>query len=150
MTEEERAEMEAASEADKATATGGSSPAPATAAAVPGEAHTDASSAPGPAVPGSTTTSAPVSEPAGTTTDSSLAHHSSFSSQATPSGSSSDLSKKDQGKDAKKTKPKLTPEQKAQLDALEAKREEQKKARSVESIATMAWRLNLQSRRVGG
>lgn len=124
MTEEERAEMEAASEADKAAATDGTTP--------PVGAAT--STTPAPSSTGATVDATTVPT-AGEQTGTSLAHHSSFSSQPTPSGSSSDLTKKDQqGKDAKKVKPKLSPEQKAQLDALEAKRDEQKKARQVERI----------------
>ena len=84
-------------------------------------------------------TGSPVPPAAGSTSPSpapeqsatSLAHHSSFSPNATPSASASDLSKPHGPKrDPKgRVKPKLSPEQKAQLEALEKKQEEEKKAR---------------------
>lgn len=52
------------------------------------------------------------------------------SSQNTPAASSTDVSKTDKAAQAhKKGKPKMTPEQKAQLDALEKKQDEEKKQR---------------------
>jgi hypothetical protein len=117
MSPEEKAEMEAAAEEEKAATASASNPAasPATATAAP----TADATHPNPSV-------------AAEKSETSLAHHSSFSAQPSSSGSSSDLAKKhEHGKDVKKTKPKLTPEQKAQLDALEKKKDEERKARWV-------------------
>ena len=63
--------------------------------------------------------------------NSSLAHHSSFSSSntPTPSASTSDFSKTSPSHKDRKGKHKLTAEQKVQLDALEKKRDEEKNAR---------------------
>lgn len=122
MTPEERAEMEAAQEVEKDKAQGSVPSAEKVAAA---SAGVDTS------VPSVNTSPTPgvSAEPVH---GSSLAHHSSFSSSSTPTavGSSSDLSKPTPGKD-KKGKPKMTPEQKAKLEALEKKQEAEKKARYV-------------------
>jgi hypothetical protein len=116
MTEEEKAEMDAAEKAE----------------------------AEGDAVKVDTTTPTPTPTPVGNTlsipdatlaTDvhdasrTSLAHHSSFSSTATPTASTSDLSKKDPQKKETKGKPKLTPEQRARLEALEKKQDDEKRQR---------------------
>lgn len=58
-----------------------------------------------------------------------LAHHSTMSSS--PSGSSSGVSKTNPAAKDKKGKPKLSPEQKAQLQAIEKKQEEERRARCV-------------------
>ena len=120
MTPEERAEMEAAAEEEKAAAATEGVPASSTdpqAATAEGATHA--------------ATADHASTPSTATGQHSLAHHSSFSSQPSPSGSSSDLAKKEHGKDAAKAKAKLSPEQKAQLEALEKKQDEDKKARWV-------------------
>jgi len=128
MTPEERAEMEAAKEeTQEETAAGKPAPTPADVSASLAGTHIS-DTPPAAAEP----TTLPTT---GSEANSSLAHHSSFS-QGSPSasGSKSDLTKPEAGKDAKKTKPKITPEQKAKLDALEKKRDDEKEARCVESI----------------
>ena len=123
MTPEERAEMEAEKEeTNEELATGNNQTTPAEVSEKLAGINI-ADSAPAAAAP----TAVPTAE---TEPNTSLSHHSSFS-QGSPaaSGSKSELSKQEAGKDAKKTKPKLTPEQKAQLDALEKKRDEEKEAR---------------------
>lgn len=133
MTPEEKAAMDAAAEAEakgedpQAAAekvTGTSIHDTPAAAAGDGAA---ASSATGAASATTGSATAPV-EP-GT----SLAHHSSFSSSSSNAASSSSTTKKDGSTAAvpaaAKGKAKLTPEQKAQLDALEKKRDEEKAKR---------------------
>ncbi len=130
MTPEERAEMKAAAdqgdpaakEALKATASG-----------IPASTGEASSSTTIPASTAGATSTAPgatghVHDHTGDPSNTSLAHHSAF--PASSSSSSTGVSKKDAhtGKD-KKGKPKLSPEQKAQLDALEKKQEKEKKAR---------------------
>lgn len=138
MTPEERAAMEAAEEeanGPKGAAEGtgtATAPAASTTAPVAGD-NTAAATSSGTAA----STAASTAE-----SNTALAHHSSFSSsektsgQATPtataSGSSSHLAKKDDGASAaatKKGKAKLSPEQKAKLDELERKQDEDKKRR---------------------
>ncbi|WWD17241.1 hypothetical protein CI109_101679 [Kwoniella shandongensis] len=117
MTPEERAEMEAAKEADGEEAIPGS-----TSAAAGAEATAAAPTQPAEA------TSVPEAN-----INTSLAHHSSFSGSASnppsASGSTDQLSKKGAGEKDKKLKPKLTPEQKAQLEAIEKKQEAERKSR---------------------
>lgn len=71
----------------------------------------------------------------------SLAHHSSFSSSSSSTAASSSAPKKDVGQSAPaKGKAKLSPEQKAQLDALEKKRDEEKAKRCVSSMTSAEMR----------
>lgn len=126
MSPEERAEMEAAKEeAQEETATGTTQTTPADVSASLAETHISDTK---PAA--AETTTVPPTKPE---TNTSLAHHSSISGSPSPSasGSKSDLTKQETGKDGKKGKPKLTPEQKAQLEALEKKRDDEKEARCV-------------------
>ncbi|KAK6910036.1 hypothetical protein I204_04957 [Kwoniella mangroviensis CBS 8886] len=128
MTPEERAEMEAAKEAGEIDPS------------VPGDAELAAAAAAGAtttAASEGTTVSPTAAAAAAEESNTSLAHHSSFSASASASGSASvsgsasgsvSVGGGSSGKD-KKGKPKLTPEQKAQLEALEKKQEEEKKAR---------------------
>jgi hypothetical protein len=127
LTEEEKAEMEAAEKEADAEATGTKEDvAKATAAAAATEAPTGAT--------------ATETEP-----QSSLAHHSSFSkpgasTNAAASGSTDHIAKKAEGgavgdaDKGKKAKAKLTPEQRAKLAELEAKRDEEKEKRYVYMI----------------
>ncbi|ORY21105.1 X-domain of DnaJ-containing-domain-containing protein [Naematelia encephala] len=121
MTPEERAEMEAA-EQESAENAQGTTPTAASVAAATSSADVSPTTPQASATP----THSATTEHSNT----SLAHHSSFGPNS--SASTSDLSKKEQsstpGKD-KKGKPKLSPEQKAQLDMLEKKQEERKLAR---------------------
>jgi len=129
MTPEERAEMEAAKEAEAAEPGAGAA---AAAAASAGSEQT--AEAPG-AAPAAAATN-PIPSAVAEESNTSLAHHSSFTEkpgQAAPSSTSAstsktDLAKHDQSKD-KKGKPKMSPEQKAQLEALEKKQEAEKQAR---------------------
>ncbi|WVW83977.1 hypothetical protein I302_106000 [Kwoniella bestiolae CBS 10118] len=126
MTPEERAEMEAAKEAGE------------TDSSVPGDAELAAAAAAGAttiAASEGTTVNPTAAAAAAEQSNTSLAHHSSFSASASGSASVSgsasgsvSVGGGSSGKD-KKGKPKLTPEQKAQLEALEKKQEEEKKAR---------------------
>ena len=119
MTEEERAEMEAAAkESDAAGVEGDVDVDPAATSPTVKVSEPTASTA-------STTPAATATEPSTSLSTSSP----STTPNATPSASSTDLSKK--GAAAKK-KPKLTPEQRAQLDALEKKRDDEKKVRWVD------------------
>ena len=75
-----------------------------------------------------TTESAIPDAPSAQPASGSLALHS--SSASAPSGSLTDVNRKEsQPTRDKKTKPKLTPEQKAQLEALDKKKDEEKRAR---------------------
>ncbi len=124
MSPEERAEMEAAAEqGDPAAQEALKSTESST--ATPSSAAETASTTPEPTV-----TYANSAGPS----NSSLAHHSSFGASA--SGSTNDMSRKgvQAGKDKKGGRLKLTPEQRAQLEALETKKDEEKKARSVQSV----------------
>ncbi|WRT66432.1 uncharacterized protein IL334_003388 [Kwoniella shivajii] len=124
MTPEERAEMEAAKEegATDSTVPGDAELASAMSAAA---VTSDASEG--------TTTNPTAAAVAAEQSNTSLAHHSSFSASGSGSVSaqgsaSGSVTTGGAGKE-KKGKAKLTPEQKAQLDALEKKQEEEKKAR---------------------
>jgi hypothetical protein len=122
MSEEDKAEMEAAA--------GGEAPPPPTSlngAATTGVAAEVSSTGPLPA-----SASSVPSE-----THTSLAHHSSFSSNS-PSGSATTTKDVSQGppKD-KKGKPKLTTEQRAKLDALEVEKDKNKKIRHVPKSLSM-------------
>ena len=146
MTPEERAAMEAA----EGQANGAPGEAPLTApgsseasTAAPSSSH--AASALVPDVPGRPT---PVVQVNGVPTDTagsshtSLAHHSSFSksSNATPAASTDQLSKKPTREKEKKGRPKMSPEQKEQLEALERKQAEEKSKRSVQPTKTHSFR----------
>ena len=138
MTPEERAEMEAAAEngdpaAQEAIKTT-TSPAfdPATAGATVPDGTTKAT-------PRSPTADHGAGQPNLPNDSTSLTHHSSYNpspSASTSASSSTDVSKNhnQSGKD-RKGKSKLTPEQKAKLEALEKKQEEEKKARWASSIS---------------
>jgi hypothetical protein len=145
MTPEERAAMEAAEgEGVDPSASGEAVPGEASATNVPAGTGVGSEAS----INGTTTaSSAPFTAPAPSHLDgtlahqaeasnTSLAHHSSFSTPPPGSASAStdQLSKKpgetQTGKDKdKKGKHKLSPEQKAQLDALEKKRDEEKQKR---------------------
>lgn len=125
MTPEERAEMEVAAENGDAAAQEALKSSTSSTDAVAANAQT-APTTPLPA----TTAARPTNE---TSANTSIAHHSTFASS--PSGSSTEVNKKDsQAARDKKAKPKLTPEQRAQLDALEKKKDEEKRARLVKNI----------------
>nr|XP_019011117.1 uncharacterized protein I206_04428 [Kwoniella pini CBS 10737]OCF49898.1 hypothetical protein I206_04428 [Kwoniella pini CBS 10737] len=122
MTPEERAEMEAAKESGETDPT------------VPGDAELAAAASAGAtttaAAEGTTINPTPAAA-AAEESNTSLAHHSSFSGSASGSASGSVSASGSApgsisagGKD-KKGKPKLTPEQKAKLDELEKKQEEE-------------------------
>lgn len=131
MTPEERAEMEAAKEGG---ATEGENVAETTAAtsAEPSTTTTPAAAA------ATTDDATPVPSATVEESNTSLAHHSSFSKPASSSAStgptastSSDTLSKNSANGAKdkKGKTKLTPEQKAKLEAIEKKQEDERKAR---------------------
>jgi exo-beta-1,3-glucanase (GH17 family) len=125
MSPEERAEMEAAAEqGDPAAQEALKSTESST--ATPSSAAETASTTPEPTVTSDANSAGP--------SNSSLAHHSSFGASA--SGSTNDISRKgvQAGKDKKGGRLKFTPEQRAQLEALETKKDEEKKARSVQSV----------------
>ncbi|WWC62035.1 uncharacterized protein I303_104623 [Kwoniella dejecticola CBS 10117] len=137
MTPEERAEMEAAKEAGETDPT------------VPGDAELAAAASAGATTTAAAegTTTNPVPAAAAEESNTSLAHHSSFSGSASASGSvsasgsaSGSLSAGSGGKD-KKGKPKLTPEQKAKLDELEKKQEEERKARVDALVSKLTQRI---------
>ncbi|WVR07096.1 hypothetical protein IAU60_004135 [Kwoniella sp. DSM 27419] len=141
MTPEERAEMEAAKEDAAADTTGTVPGEPELAAAADAGAMNTSASEGGSVNP---TAAGAASAAAAEESNTSLAHHSSFSGsgagsgQASASGSGSvstaNAAAANKDKD-KKGKPKLTPEQKEKLDALEKKQEEEKKAR-IESLVS--------------
>lgn len=126
LTEEEKAEMQAAERQAEAEATGTKEAASAATAGV----STSGTATPTPAAVDGTT----EAEAAGPGTH--LAHHSSFSkangSAASGSVSGDGVAKKDTAAavdEKKKGKAKLTPEQRAKLDELEAKRDAEKEKR---------------------
>ena len=121
MTPEERAEMEAAAEQGDSAAQEALKSTTSSTSAPSATANETAASTP--------STSADVTAGSADPSHTSLTPHSSFG-PSSPS-SSKDVSQPRPGKD-KKGKPKLSPEQKAQLEALEKKQEENKKARQVE------------------
>ncbi|KAL7421589.1 DnaJ-like protein [Cryptotrichosporon argae] len=123
MSPEEKAEMEAAAaEAAAADPTAADVAATTAAADTPAAAATGGASAESAAAPApARLTAADAPE----TQSQSLAHRSSFSA----SSSSTDLKQKQDGKVEKKVKAKLSPEQKAKLDALEAEKEKERKDR---------------------
>ncbi|CAD6583793.1 MAG: hypothetical protein TREMPRED_003654 [Tremellales sp. Tagirdzhanova-0007] len=123
MTPEERAEMEAAAEQGDPAAQEALKSTTTASAATPNATNETLASTP--------STSADVPAAPADPTHTSLAHHSSFG-PSSPS-SSSDVSPGRSVKD-KKAKPKLTLEQKAQLEALEKKQEDDKKARQVDFL----------------
>ncbi|ORX36585.1 X-domain of DnaJ-containing-domain-containing protein [Kockovaella imperatae] len=137
MTPEERAEMEAAKNAETENIQHETSGADSETTTATAAASTTAGTVPGASMTAATaekSSEAPLSGTAPAQTEqsgSSLAHHSSFSSSntPTPSASSTELGKASPGPKDKKGKHKLSPEQKAQLDALEKKRDAEKSAR---------------------
>ena len=130
LTEEEKAQMQEAEKQAEAEATGTKEAASAATAGV----STSGTATPAPGdIDGTAPTNGPAEGPG-----SHLAHHSSFSKTgaggsaptggSTVSGAAKDATAEVQ-KDNKKGKAKLTPEQKAKLDELEAKRDEEKEKR---------------------
>ncbi|WVQ99452.1 hypothetical protein IAU59_006587 [Kwoniella sp. CBS 9459] len=143
MTPEERAEMEAAKDASEADTTG----------TVPGETELAAAAAAGAttttASEGSTVnpTAAGAANAAAEESNTSLAHHTSFSGSGSASASASasgsvSVSAGGSGKEKdKKGKPKLTPEQKAKLEELEKKQEAEKEERVEKLVQKLVQRI---------
>ena len=130
MTPEERAEMEAAAKdaeakVDNPTAASVSSAAAAGDASTPPLAEATASPTPVQA----TVPPAAAAEASTADHNGHLAHHSSFSGGSRPSSGQGSVGKPGTQTPDKKGKAKLSPEQKAKLEELEKKQEEQKQQR---------------------
>ncbi|RXK36008.1 hypothetical protein M231_06722 [Tremella mesenterica] len=134
MTPEEKAAMEAEAKANgvstAAVSGDGVAPTAPTDTATPEKPLEAEAGQTKPTAPASPSPTAGISGEAPADHNGHMTHHSSFSSGASTPGKDTVGHKQPD----KKGKPKLTPEQKAQLEALEKAREEEKKARRIEML----------------